>query len=102
MLVTTVLVRVHQENIQDFINATIENHQHSIKEPGNMRFDLLQSHNEPNCFTLYEAYATEAAAAAHKQTAHYLKWREIVAPWMAQPRKGIAHKVLAPVERDQW
>lgn len=102
MLVTTVFVRVHQDKIQDFINATIENHNYSIKESGNMRFDILQSQNEPDCFTLYEAYATEAAAAAHKRTTHYLKWREIVAPWMAEPRKGIPHKVLAPIERDKW
>jgi autoinducer 2-degrading protein len=102
MLVTTVFVRVHQDKIQDFINATIENHNHSIKESGNMRFDILQSQNEPDCFTLYEAYATKAAAAAHKRTPHYLKWREIVAPWMAEPRRGIPHKVLAPAERDKW
>jgi autoinducer 2-degrading protein len=102
MLVTTVQVKVNADKIQDFITATIENHNHSIKEPGNMRFDILQSQNEPDCFTLYEAYATEAAAASHKETAHYLKWRETVASWMAQPRKGVAHKVLAPVEREKW
>ena len=37
---------------------------------------------------LYEAYVSEAAANAHKQTAHYAAWRDAVAPMMARPRAG--------------
>lgn len=96
MLVTTVFVHVKQENIQDFIAATIENHKGSVQEPGNLRFDVLQSKEDPTRFLLYEAYESSEAAAAHKKTPHYLKWRETVAPWMAEPRKGIPYKSLAP------
>lgn len=67
-----------------------------------MRFDVLQSTQDPARFTLYEAYESEEAAAEHKKTAHYLKWRETVTDWMAQPRRGIPHKVVAPVERELW
>jgi (4S)-4-hydroxy-5-phosphonooxypentane-2,3-dione isomerase len=45
---------------------------------------------------LYEAYASEADAAAHKQTAHYLKWRDAVADWMASPRQGVRYRGLYP------
>ena len=45
---------------------------------------------------LYEAYETAEGAAAHKQTEHYLTWRETVAPWMAQPRQGKPYNVIAP------
>jgi quinol monooxygenase YgiN len=45
---------------------------------------------------LYEAYDSLEAAAAHKQTPHYLKWKETVAPWMAKPREGIPYRALAP------
>jgi len=96
MLVTTVFVHVKQENIQDFIAATIENHKGSVQEPENLRFDVLQSKEDPTRFLLYEAYESSEAAAAHKKTPHYLKWRETVAPWMAEPRKGIPYKSLAP------
>ena len=96
MLVTTVFVHVKEGNIQDFIAATIKNHKSSVKEPGNLRFDVLQSKEDPTRFLLYEAYESGEDAAEHKRTSHYLKWREAVAPWMAEPRKGIPYKSLAP------
>lgn len=96
MIVTTVIVYVKPENINDFIEASSKNHEDSIKEPGNMRFDVLQCTTEPARFLLYEAYESEEAAAAHKKTEHYLKWREMVAGWMAKPRQGIPYKAICP------
>ena len=102
MIVTFVHVRVKKEHLGDFKNASIENHMESIKEPGNLRFDVLQDDADPSKFVLYEAYVSDEASAAHKETAHYLKWRETVAEWMAQPRQGIKHNILAPLEKDLW
>lgn len=102
MIVTCVTVYVKEDNLEDFISATIENHEGSIAEPGNMRFDVLQSMEDPTRFLLYEAYESEEAARAHKETGHYLKWRETVAGWMAGPREGIAHRVIRPEERSLW
>ena len=102
MIVTLVHVWVKPEHIDDFIIASTENHQNSIKEPGNLRFDLVQDAEEPSKFVIYEAYESDAAAAAHKDTTHYLKWRETVADWMAQSRKGEKHIILAPKEKSLW
>ncbi len=102
MIVTVVSVFVKPEHIEDFIAATLENHRCSIQEKGNLRFDVLQKRENPAAFTLYEAYKTDEAAAAHKATAHYLKWRQTVEPWMAEPRAGIVHDVVAPLEKTAW
>lgn len=102
MVVTVVNVVVKPENIDQFIEATIENHQNSIKEKGNLRFDFLQHRDDHSAFTLYEVYESDETAAAHKKTAHYLKWRETVETWMAKPRVGIAHNVLAPLDKSLW
>lgn len=102
MFVACVTVYVKEENIEDFIVATVENHKHSRKEPGNMRFDVLQCTDDPARFMLYEAYESKGAAAAHKNTEHYKKWRETVAGWMAQPREGVPHNVIQPVDRGEW
>lgn len=102
MIVTCVNVYVKEENINDFIKASVENHNGSIKEPGNLRFDVLQNNDDPSRFTLYEAYESKEAAAAHKETDHYKKWRETVAPMMAKPREGLAHSVIAPAETSLW
>ena len=96
MHVTLVHVQVKPDHIADFIAATRINHEASVKEAGNRRFDVLQSPENPAHFVLYEAYAAAEDAAAHKQTPHYLAWREAVADWMAEPRQGIAYNGLFP------
>ncbi|OQW94369.1 MAG: antibiotic biosynthesis monooxygenase [Beggiatoa sp. IS2] len=96
MHVTLVHVYVKPDCVQDFIVASCINHENSIKESGNRRFDILQDAHDPNKFILYEAYATAADAEAHKKTAHYLQWRETVAPMMANPREGIPYTGLFP------
>ena len=102
MIVTCVHINVKPEAIDRFIEATIANHKESVKEPGNLRFDVVQNAKDPNRFMLYEAYESEEAAAAHKKTPHYLKWRETVADWMADPRQGIKYNILEPKDRNQW
>jgi autoinducer 2-degrading protein len=96
MHVTLVHVHVDPAHIDDFIAATKLNHEASIQEPGNRRFDVLQSPENPSHFILYEAYVSAEAAAAHKETAHYLTWRDTVAPWMAEPRQGVRYNGLYP------
>jgi len=96
MVITTVMVYVKKEFIQDFIDASRENHVNSIKEAGNRRFDVIQSTEDSCRFLLYEAYETQDDAAAHKKTAHYEKWRDTVAPWMAEPRKGVPYVSICP------
>ena len=94
MHVTMVHVHVKPEHVVDFIHASLANAAESRKEPGNKRFDVLQSADDPAKFVLYEAYATAEDAAAHKQTEHYSTWRKTVADWMAEPRQGIQYDGL--------
>ncbi len=96
MIVTIVHIKVLPDYIDLFIQASTENYLESVKEPGNLRFDLLRSDDDPARFVLFEAYTNEEEAAAHKETAHYLKWRVTVAPWMAMPRNGIRYTGLQP------
>ena len=96
MYVTLVHVNVKKEQVSEFIEACRLNHESSVKEEGNCRFDILQSPDDPSQFVLYEAYVSKEAAAAHKETSHYLAWRETVADWMAGPRKGIVYNGLYP------
>ena len=96
MVVTTVMVHVKSDRIDDFVQETVRNHEASIEEAGNLRFDVLQSREDPARFLLYEAYESERAAAAHKDTEHYKRWRERVADWMAEPRQGVPYRGIRP------
>lgn len=96
MHVTLVKVSVKPECVDAFIEATRLNHEGSVQEPGNHRFDVLQDPADPAKFILYEVYTSAAAAAAHKQTEHYLTWRDTVAGMMAEPRQGVPYVGLFP------
>jgi quinol monooxygenase YgiN len=101
MLIVHVHVRVKPESVVDFTRATIENANHSVQESGIARFDVVQQQNDPTRFVLIEVYRTLEATLAHKETAHYAKWRDAVAPMMAEPRTSVKYNVVAP-EPQGW
>ena len=94
--VTLVNVVVKPDHLDEFAAATRANHEGSIREAGNLRFDVLQSADDPTRFLLYESYVDEAAARAHKETPHYLEWRTTVEGWLAEPRVGVRYHGLLP------
>lgn len=73
MHVTLVEINVKPEMVERFVEVFLPNHLGSIKEEGNIRFDVLQDADVPTRFVIYEAYQNEAAMLAHKQTPHYLQ-----------------------------
>lgn len=98
-----VLVHVHvkPEFVEDFKQASLENASNSVKEEGIARFDVIQQTGDPTRFILVEVYKTVEAQSAHKETAHYLKWRDTVADMMAEPRQGIKYSNVFP-EDSGW
>jgi quinol monooxygenase YgiN len=88
LLVVHVHVRVVPESVEAFREATLANASESVQEPGIARFDVIQSVDDPTRFVLVEVYRDAQAPAAHKETAHYQKWRDTVAPMMAEPRSS--------------
>jgi (4S)-4-hydroxy-5-phosphonooxypentane-2,3-dione isomerase len=102
MIVTCVHVSVRPENVQDFIKAIVENHKGSVQEPGNLRFDVLQRADDPCRFMIYEAFESEEAAALHKTTPHYIRWRDTVKDYMADARQGVRYNIIEPSDISQW
>jgi len=102
MIVTCVYVHVKPDAVQDFIDATAANHFESVKEPGNLRFDFNQQSDDPCRFMIYEAYESDEAVAAHKNTDHYLKWRKTVSDQMAEARKGVKYNIIQPNDLSKW
>jgi len=94
MYVVSVTVYVKPEHVGPFIQATLDNARHTRQEAGNVRFDVLRAEEEPARFLLYEAYQSQDDFVKHQQTEHYLRWKQTVADWMAQPRQGVKHQSL--------
>ncbi|MBM3123916.1 MAG: antibiotic biosynthesis monooxygenase [Chloroflexi bacterium] len=96
MHIVHVHVHVKPEFVEDFKQATIENASNSVQEAGVARFDVIQSIDDPTRFILVEVYRNTQVSAAHKETAHYARWRDAVTPMMAEPRQGIKYTNVFP------
>ena len=101
MLIVHVFIHVAADSVDAFKAATLENARNSIKEPGIVRFDVIQQDDDPTQFVLLELYRDAEAPARHKETAHYAAWRDTVALMMAEPRRGVKYHALFP-EPASW
>lgn len=96
MHVLWVKIQVKPEGVADFIEATLDNAKNTRREPGNVRFDVLRSQEDPTRFFLYEVYKAESDHKSHQGTEHYLRWRERVNPLMAVNRSADKATPLFP------
>lgn len=96
MLIVHVHVRVKPDCVEAFRQATLDNAQNSIQEAGIARFDVVQQCDDSTRFLLVEVYRDGDAAALHKETAHYQKWRDAVAGMMAEPRSSVKFTNVFP------
>ena len=96
LLIVHVDVAVVPDALGAFLVATEANAVASRTEPGVVRFDAIQDRSDPSHIILVEIYRDDAAAAAHKETAHYQTWRDTVAPMMARPRAATRFVNVSP------
>lgn len=101
LLVVHVDVHVKSGDVEAFRIATLANASASRREPGVVRFDVVQDLEDETRFVLVEVYRDAAAAAAHKETAHYAAWRDAVAPLMAAPRSSRKLRNVSP-DAAEW
>lgn len=101
MYVVCVQVHVRDDRVHDFTEAILANARSTRREPGNVRFDVLQQETDPTRFLLYEVYRSADDFAAHQKTGHYFTFRDTVAEWMAEPRVGVRHRSVFPPD-DAW
>ena len=100
MFIVCVTSWVQPDRREDYIAACERNAGLTRREPGNLRFDLLCSAEDPNQFFFYEVYRAEEDFKSHHATEHYLQWRDTVTPWMTQPREGIKYNSVSPAGED--
>ena len=99
LVIVHVSVHVKPDAVEAFRAATLENARNSVKEPGIARFDVVQSVEDPTRFVFIEVYRSPDAQAAHKETAHYKRWRDTVADFMAEPRTPTRYINVFPDDR---
>jgi autoinducer 2-degrading protein len=100
MIIVHVYMHAREEMINAFKEANIKNAKNSIKEPGILRFDVLQQEDDPSRFLLVEIYKNVKAISAHKETAHYAEWLKVAEPMFAEPRVKTIYRNLFPDEKE--
>jgi autoinducer 2-degrading protein len=84
-LLHTAHLKVRQEVITQFRERLMRHARTSVeREPGCHVFDIHQEVKDPALFMLIEVYADEAALDAHRQSSHYLQFREDVKDWVVE------------------
>lgn len=96
MYIIQVFLKVKPEHLEAFTAATIDNASNSVKEAGVLRFDMLRHLDDPTRFTLFEVYRNADGHAAHRETAHYARWRDSVPDMLAEPRSAVKYENVFP------
>ena len=75
MHIVLVLVTVKPEMLAEFEAALLHNARESVAtDPGCVRFDVSQQHDDPAKWVLYEVYEEPEAHAQHRQSPHFLAY----------------------------
>ena len=96
MHIALVYIHVKPEYLEQFREASIENARNSILEAGITRFDFLVQKDDPARFILIEVYKSPEDQLKHRETNHYLVWRDKVAEMMAEPRQAAIYTDVYP------
>jgi (4S)-4-hydroxy-5-phosphonooxypentane-2,3-dione isomerase len=99
MFIVHVHIQVKVECIEAFKTATLANARASVREPGIVRFDVVEQADDPTRFVLVEVYRDAAANVAHRETSHYPVWRDAVESMMAAPRTRVILNNIFPEDQ---
>jgi len=66
----------------------------SRKDPGVIRFEILQQDGHPNHFTIYEVWQSRRAFEAHLAAPHTKQFREKLQPMLGSPFRESLHRLL--------
>lgn len=100
MFAVVVTVRSKPEYREDIIEAILEDARDSVmQEEGCLLFNVVQDSQDPNVLHLYEVYASSEAFELHKNTPHFLKWRDAIEGRLVEPPAIATGTHLFPEDR---
>jgi autoinducer 2-degrading protein len=92
----TAHLRVREDIVERFRDRLLRHARISLDaEPGCHRFNIHQETEDPTLFLLIEIYADKAAFDAHRNSPHFLQFREDVKDWVVD-RKWYYWRHLEP------
>ena len=78
MHIVLIQLTVRPELLAEFESAVLHNARESVAhDPGCLRFDVSQHHDDPCRWVLHEVYTDPGAHARHRESPHFLAFNEV-------------------------
>jgi autoinducer 2-degrading protein len=74
-------IKVKPEHLKAFVDNVRAHARNSVREPGCVRFDVLQDRDDPRTICLYEVFRSETDLDSHRQQDYYKRWMEMSRDW---------------------
>ena len=101
MYILLVTVKITPERHDEFVKEMLLNAKGAKeKEPGCLRFDVVQDGQDPNTLHLYEVYEDEVAFKKHQNSAHFKRFSEVAGEWRDGPSVLHIGSNIYPVDSD--
>ena len=96
------VIKVKPEHLGEFVEKVRAHARNSLREPGCLRFDVLQDTQDPQTICLYEVFRSEADLATHREQHYYKRWMEMSRDW--RDGDGSSRRVLDHIHPpdDEW
>jgi (4S)-4-hydroxy-5-phosphonooxypentane-2,3-dione isomerase len=93
------IITVKPAHLDEFVEHVRNHARNSLREPGCVRFDVLQDRDDPLTVVLYEVFRSEADLDRHRAQGHYKRWMEMSRDW--RDRSSYSRRVLDPIVFDR-
>lgn len=91
-----VFITIKPGHEEEFLRGAIANQAGSLKEPGNLRFDMYRNADNSREFLFAEKYNSIEATTLHRQTPHFLEFFKILEGTQEFPRRREPGSVVPP------
>jgi len=81
MYVVLGTIRVKPARLTEFVARVTEHAARSLREPGCVRYDVLQDAGDPATICLYEVFLSEAHLHVHHAQDYYREWMAVSRDW---------------------
>ena len=92
--VVYIAVKPGQEDA--FLKGAFDNQAGSIREPGNLRFEMYRSTENPSEFLFSEKYDSVDSVTAHRQTPHFQSFFKVLEQVQQFPRRREPGNLVPP------
>ena len=76
-----IFVKVKPDKLDEFMQVAMLDAHESVKEAGNLRFEVYHREESAAELVVFEIYSSEDALEEHRQTEHIKAWRSAVAAY---------------------